>query len=130
MKKKWLFLPIGFAALIVLYTALAWRGDKIGLVLLAVTALMLTVVMGVYGHGWRSALEGWGRSTSGWAAAQTWGMKQDTILRDVLSELYEYDEEAVEIHHGRSANASLEYLKTFNDEDAAYITEGLRKEGT
>jgi hypothetical protein len=127
--KKWILIPAFFAALIVFDTVVAWRGDKFGLIMLAVTSLILTVIMGIYGHGWRQALDGWGRSTTGWGAAQTWGIKQDQILKDVLKELWEYDEEAVEIHNGRSATASLEYLKTFNDEDVAYITEGLRKEG-
>lgn len=126
--RRWHLITAFFVALIAFDAVLAWTGDKIALVTLAVIAAFLAVLSGYSGNGWARALDSWGRSTEGWAAAQKWGIKQDQILRDVFKELYEYDEEAVEIHNGRSATASLEYLRTFNDEDAAYITEGLREE--
>lgn len=109
-------------------TFVAWSGEKFGLIMLAVTSVFLAGFFAFSSYGWRKALDGWGRSTLGWGAAQSWGIRQDQILRDVLKELLDYDEEAVEIHYGRSAQSSREYLKTFNDEDVAYITEGIREE--
>ena len=109
-------------------TWLAWGGSHLAIGAMAVNILILSVIYTLYANGWRNSLEGWGRSTAGWAAAQTWGMKQDTILRDVLKELYEFDEEAVEIHSGRSTNASLEYLKTFRDEDVEELMPAFREE--
>jgi hypothetical protein len=119
MKMKWLpFLVAGIFVVNSIFLAwLAWGGSQFAVATLTGSIFVLSVIYVLYAVGWRNALEGWGRSTAGWAAAQTWGMKQDTILRDVLKELYEFDEEAVEIHSGRSTNASVEYLKTFAEEE-------------
>ena len=114
---RWLFIPFLIIPLIVFDTILAWYGSQAALLMLAVTAAGLAVAFTLSGHGWREALNGWGRSTAGWAAAQSWGMKQDVILRDVLRELHEYDEEAAVIHQGRSMDAGLEYIHTFDDVD-------------
>lgn len=125
--KKWIVIPCVFAGVIVLDTVLAWGGSKFALITLAVTSVMVCGFMAVHGYGWRQALDGWNRSTGGWAAAQKWGMHQDLILRDALKDLSEYDEEAAEIHSGRSINASLEYLRaTFNEEDAKEIAQAIK----
>lgn len=126
--KPWFIIPVIFITNTILQTALAWNGSKVPLVMLAVSTAFLACFLGYYSKSWHESLKGWGRSTQGWGAAQTWGMKQDTILRDVLRELYEYDEEAVEIHSGRSTNASLEYLKTFQEEDVEALMPAFRKE--
>lgn len=129
MRKHWplLVLGVAFLGVIALNTALAWGGDNTALITLAVLSVMATVGMVGFGWGWRDALDNWGHTTEGWAAAQDWGIKQDMILRDVLNELWQYDEEAVEIHNGRSATASLEYLQFFKNEDAEEVTEILRQ---
>lgn len=129
MRKHWplILLGVAFLGIITLNTALAWGGDNTALITLAVVSVMTTVATVGFGWGWRDALEGWGHSTEGWGAAQEWGIKQDMILRDALNELWQYDEEAVEIHNGRSATASLEYLKTFQDEDSEDIANVIRQ---
>ena len=128
----WWIIPLVFATNIILQTWLAWDGEQFALLTLAVSSVMLAGFLAVYAKGWRDALEGWGRSTSGWGAAQDWGMKQDLILRDVLKELGEWDEEAAEIHGGRSMNASIDYIKTFGEDTyiSAAIKDELRKERT
>ena len=129
MRKHWPLFVLGFSfvAVIGLEAAIAWGGSQVGVITLAVMALMATAGMVGFGYGWRDALEGWSHSTESWGAAQDWGIKQDMILRDALNELWQYDEEAVEIHNGRSATASLEYLKTFQDEDAVDIANVIRQ---
>lgn len=116
MKWGWVIIPAVFIVNSILQAALAWRGSQFALIMLAVTSVLLALSAGFYARGWREALDGWKRSTDGWGAAQKWGMTQDAIMRDVLRELYEYDEEAVEIHSGRAQNAGIDYLMSFDDE--------------
>lgn len=115
-KWRWVLISGFFIACSTLSTVLAWNGSRISLVSLGLTAAFLAVMCGVYGIGWRSSLDGWERSTNNWGAAQHWGMKQDEILRDALKELSEYDDEAYQIHRGRSTTAGIEYLTTLAKE--------------
>lgn len=110
MKRGWIVIPAVFIANTVMQTILAWDGNNFPLIMLAVSTVILCLAFIIFAKGWREALDGWGRSTTGWGAAQQWGMRQDSILRDALQELEEYDEEAVRIHGGRSTASNIEYL--------------------
>lgn len=108
--KLWLLAPLVLGQ-ITLCTALAWNGDNFALITLAVTAGVLGVLAYISGEGWTRALAGWDRSNAGWEATTEWAMLADEILRDALTELAEYDEEAATIHGGRAYNATVAYVQ-------------------
>lgn len=127
-KGRWVIISGLFLANIVLCSVLAWQGSQFAIFTLAVTSAFLAVMLGFYGMMVKRTLTDWGRTLTIADAAQQWGMKQNTILEEALKELHEHDEEAAFIHGGRSTEASLEYLRAFNDEDAAYIAHGIKEE--
>jgi hypothetical protein len=125
---NWIAIPVLLICLIVTDTVLAWGGSKFALITLAVTAALLVALYGYYLRLCRTTLDGWGETTAGWAAAQIWGMKTDSILREALTELAEFDEEAYVIYKGRASTATLEYLNVFLNEDAHTLAQALREE--
>lgn len=115
-KGRWILISCLFLTCTAVWTALAWDGSNFPLLVLASLNVILSVLVGVYGVGWRSSIERWRRSTTCWQAAQNWGIKENEILADALRELAEYDQEAHEIHSGRATVAGLEYLTILGEE--------------
>lgn len=109
MSKNHIIIPAIFLIQTTICTVFAWGGSHFSLIMLAVTSVILSVALGFYIRGWWSALDRWGVALVQWEAAQNWGVAANDILGDVLTELSEYDEEAVFIHSGRSLDASRAY---------------------
>ena len=121
-RNRWILIASLFLAQTTFCAVLAWQGSQFAVVTLAVTSAFLAIMLGMYGTMT-------GRTLNSWSyAAQKWGIEKDKIMNDVLSELAEYDEEAVLVHGGRNLDADFEYLKLFRDADAAYIAQGIREE--
>ena len=80
MKHSWIVVPLIFLVTGAFQFVVAWNGDKLGLVMLAVNLLILVTAYGFYSRLAKESLDGWGRSTLGWGAAQTWAMEVDKIL--------------------------------------------------
>lgn len=113
---RWKLSSVLFAALSVLWVALAWDGSHFALIALGVTAIILCGFVALTGTGWSTALDGWKRSTDNWSATQKWAFNQDEVLRDTLEELREYDEEAAVIHLGRRIDNNADYMALMHKE--------------
>lgn len=116
MKHSWIIVPLVFLATGAFQFVVAWNGDRFGLVMLAVNLLILLACYAFYARLAKTSLDGWGRSTLGWGAAQTWAMEVDKILQEAAKEIGESDQEAEFIYEGRRLTASLTYLDVFDQE--------------
>jgi hypothetical protein len=114
-QQRALLFPALFATLGILYTALAWNGDHIALLLLMANMLILAFFAGFYGKMVAEILPSWGESTEMWGASQEWGMQQSKILRDAITDLAEFNNEAAAIHTGRSVHANKAYLEAMHE---------------
>lgn len=115
--RRWKVTAFLFGALSILWAALAWNGDNVPLVGLCVTALITSFFVGLAGSGWRTALEGWKRSTNSWSATQDWGFRNQEILHETINELREYDEEAAVISLGRNLDNNADYMALMREEE-------------